>query len=155
MRKRKKSGFKAKSKVKHKANKATSGHKDTSSDEDALVVCHALSARSKGTWIVDSGATCHMCNDQKLFKNFEPLEKSQEVTLGDGHALEATGQGTVPLEMTLPDAKTKRCVLHSVLYVPKLSYNLLSATKASESGKVIKFDNTGCQIVNKNDKLLQ
>ena len=152
--KKEKSGFKAKNEMKHKANKATSGHKDTSSDEDALVVCHALSARSKGTWIVDSGATCHMCNDQKLFKNFEPLEKSQEVTLGDGHTLEATGQGTVPLEMTLPDAKTKRCIFHSVLYVPKLSYYLLSVTKASESGKVIKFDDTGCQIVNKNDKVI-
>ena len=56
--------------------------------------------------------------------------------------------------MRLPDAKTKRWILHSVLYVPKLSYNLLSVTKASESRKIIKFDDTGCQTVNKNDKLI-
>ena len=82
-------------------------------------------------------------------EKFECLQKSQEVTLGDGHALEATGQGRVFLEMTLPDGKTNRCVLHSVLYVPKLSYNLLSVTKVSEHGKVIRFDDAGCQILNK------
>ena len=151
-----KSGFKAKKEVKHKANKATSGHKDVSdsSSDDALVVCHALSAGSKGNWIVDSGATCHMCNDKTLFGQFEQLQKSQEVTLGDGHVLEATGKGIVSLDMRLPDGKTKRCVLRDVLYVPKLSYNLLSVTKASESGKVIKFDDTSCQILNKRDRLI-
>ena len=155
--KREKSGFKAKREVTHKANKATSGHKDvgnSSSEDDALVVCHALSARSKDNWIVDSGATCHMCNDQNLFGNFENLPKSQEVTLGDGHALDATGQGTVSLVMRLPDGKIQRCVLHSVLYVPKLSYNLLSVTKASESGKIIKFDDAGCKILNMHNKLI-
>ena len=69
--KKEKTGFKAKGKMKHKANSATSGHKNdsnsSSDDDDALVVCHALSAGSKGNWIVDSGATCHMCNDEKLF----------------------------------------------------------------------------------------
>lgn len=119
--KKDKSGFNAKREVKHKANKAiaTSGHKNisnSSSDDDALVVCHALSARSRGNWTIDSGATCHMCNNENLFGKFEHLQKSQEVTLGDGHGLEATGQGVVSLEMRLPDGKTKRCILHSVLY---------------------------------------
>ena len=154
--KRYKSGCKTKRKVTHKANKATCGSKDinnpSSSEDDALEICHALSARSKSNWIVDSGATCHMCNDQKLFTKFECLQKSQEVTLGDGNTLEATGQGTVSLEMTLPDGNTNRCVLHSVLSVPKLSYYLLSVTKVSEHGKVIKFDDTGSQILNKHDK---
>ena len=54
--------------------------------------------------------------------------------------------------MTLPDGKTNRCLLHSVLYVPKLSYNLLSVTKVSEYGKIIRFDDAGCQIFNKYDK---
>ena len=155
--KKDKSSCKTKREATHKANKATSGSKDinsSSSEDDALVVCHALSARSEGNWIVDSGATCHMCNERKLFTKFESLQKSQEVTQGDGHALEATGQGAVSLEMTLPDGKTNRCVLHSVLYVPKLSYNLLSVTKVSEHGKIIRFDDAGCQILNKYDKCI-
>ena len=44
--------------------------------------------------------------------------------------------------------------MRDVLYVPKLSYNLLSVTKTSESGKIIKFDDTSCQILNKRDRLI-
>ena len=40
-------------------------------------------------WIVDSGATCHMCNDKGLFDNFSDLIQAQAVTLGDGHHLKA------------------------------------------------------------------
>ena len=40
------------------------------------------------------------------------------------------------------------------MHVPKLAYNLLSVTKATEAGKVVKFDNAGCQIVNKSNKII-
>ena len=52
---------------KHKANKVTL--EQGSSEDDALVVTQALltSSESKYNWIVDSRATCHMCNDQQLF----------------------------------------------------------------------------------------
>ena len=34
---------------------------------ESFVTIHALTATSRGCWIVDSGATCHMCNDKNLF----------------------------------------------------------------------------------------
>ena len=37
---------------------------DTSSSESLLVVHEALSVGLACNWIVDSGATCHMCNDR-------------------------------------------------------------------------------------------
>ena len=40
-----------------------------------------------------------MCNNFK---------KVQEVTLGNGHVLEATGEGTVQLQTKLPDGKTRK-----------------------------------------------
>ena len=72
------------------------------SDEEALVVGYALSATSKNLWIVDSGATCHMCNDKSLFRELTTLRKQQEISLGDGRVLEAIAEGTVPLQMQLP-----------------------------------------------------
>lgn len=93
-------------------------------------MCHALSVSAKGgsdSWIVDSGASCHMCNNVMLFVELRSLKETLQVTLGDGHTLEATGRGTVALDMKLPDGMTKTCKLNDVLYVPKLSYNLLSA----------------------------
>ena len=126
----------------------------SSSDCNALIVSHALSVSATSNWIVDSGATCHMSNDKKLFINLQGLDKPQEVSLGDGHVSKATAQGVVLLEMKLPSDKTRKCKLVDVLYVPKLSYSLLSVSKATESGKTTKFDETGCQILGKNDRVI-
>ena len=71
------------------------------SEGEALVTTHAQTASSRGNWIVDSGATCHMCSDKSLFSELRTLETPQEVTLGDGHNLQATADGTVMLETLL------------------------------------------------------
>ena len=120
-----------------KANRADTGdqRKDDKGD-DAIVVCHALQAGPTGNWIVDSGATCHMCSNKKLFVEFQSLEIPMKISLGDGHTLEAIGRGVVPLKMKLPNSSPRRCNLQDVLYVPALSYNLISVAKAAENGKV-------------------
>ena len=56
-----------------RVNKAEVRRRDSSSSDGDCVgfmVNHVLSANSAGPlnkWIVDSGATCHMCCDDKLF----------------------------------------------------------------------------------------
>ena len=74
------------------------------------------------------------------------MHKPKKVTLKDGNALEATAQSNVSLEMRLSAGKTKRCISRNVVCAPKLAYNLLSITKASEVGKVVKFDHS-CEII--------
>ena len=54
------------------------------SSQDAMLITHALVAKSINDWIVDSGVTCHMCNDQTVFSKMEELVSSDKVTLGDG-----------------------------------------------------------------------
>ena len=39
------------------------------------------------------------------------------------------------------------CNLKRVLLIPKLAYNVLSVSKASDAGKIVKFDESGCRIV--------
>ena len=87
-------------KSKHSVSKAATKEQMSSStsDDEALVTIHSLSATSRGNWIIDSGATCHMCNDRELFRELSHLRKPQEVTLGDGHVLEVTAEGSVTLE---------------------------------------------------------
>ena len=137
----------------NKANKAASGKNEEStensesSDSDALIAFHALSADSRCNWIVDSGATCHMCNNRKMFANFRSFTRPQDVTLGNGHVLEGTGEGIVQVKLKLPNGKTRRCNLRNVLFVPKLAYNLLSVSKAAEAGRTTQFDENGCQIL--------
>ena len=47
--------------------------KEHESYGEALVTMHALAATSKSSWIVDSGATCHMCNNKYLFAELQEL----------------------------------------------------------------------------------
>ncbi len=75
---------------------------------------HALVATSKGSWIIDSGATC---NDETLFNELRQLETPIDVTLGDGRCLKGIAEGTVTI---LPDGSSKKCKLDNVLLIPKL-----------------------------------
>ena len=101
-----------------------------------LVVPHVLSAdvvkKSTGTnWIVDSGATCHVCSDCNFFIELNNLKNPLDIILGDGHTLHATGCGTVIL-MLKSASLIRKCKLYDFLYVPELVYNLLSVSKAVE-----------------------
>ena len=79
-------------------------------DSYSMLVCHALSAGTPSdSWIVDSRATCHMCNNVVLFVELRSFKEPLQVTLDDGHALQATGRGNVVVEMKLPDGVTKTC----------------------------------------------
>jgi hypothetical protein len=67
---------------------------DDSDESAGLVVNHVtLSASSfrllNNSWIVDSGATCHMCNRSELFIEFAQLNQPLHIALGDGHKVDS------------------------------------------------------------------
>ena len=130
---------------------------DFDCDEVGLVVQHVLSAGVKisprGNWIVDSGATCHICNDHNSFVELCNLKKTLDVTLGDGHTLKAIGRGTVILMMK-NGCLTRKCKLHEILYVPSLTCNLLSVSKAVEKGISVTFNECGCVIKDAKHRLI-
>ena len=65
-----------------------------------------MDTNESDSWIIDSGATCHICNDRQSV-NFRPLRKPQDVTLGDGHALSAIETGDFILELVLGNGESK------------------------------------------------
>ena len=147
-------------KEKHKVNSLELRHQDDDidSDEVGLIVQHALSVRvqSRSTdtdWIVDSGATCHVCNDRSSFVELSFLQTPLDITLGDGHALKAIGRGIVTL-MLESDFSKRKCKLSDVLYVPELTYNLLSVSKAVEKGVSFTFSDHRCVIKDVNQRLI-
>ena len=107
----------------HQTQVEWSSSSDSECNEISLVICQILSAMDSSeadSWIVDTSATCHICNDSRSFVEIHTLKKPQHVMLGDGHALTATEASNVTLELVLRNGKTMCCRLHNVLYVPKL-----------------------------------
>ena len=132
--------------MKHKVNQVNARRRSESNSDSSivglvtrLVLSGGTSHQSTDTWIVDSGATCHICNNKQSFIQYQTLKKPQEVSVGDGYTLEAIGRGVVALTLDLPDNQTRKSKLHEVLYVPKLTYNLLSVSKMTDAGKHITF----------------
>lgn len=95
-----------------------------------------------------------MCKDKSFFSELRMLKDVQEVSLGDGHVLEATAEGTVPLEMLLPDGSKQKCSLKNVLLIPKLAYNLLSISRSTKAGKTFEFRETSSMRVGRASPLL-
>ena len=120
-------------------------------DDRAL---YTTSSHEQSTWIVDSGATVHMCHDRQSFTDLYQLENPIDVVLGDGRALTAVGRGEVVLDMFLPNGESRSCTLCDVLYVPQLSHNLISVAKATQTGKVVKFTKSACYMLNRKHQMV-
>lgn len=119
------------------------------SDDVGLVIDHVMTAEASSTmngkWILDSGATCHICSDRSRFVKLYPLKKNIDVKLGDGHTLEAVGEGTVVVHLKYGQ-HTRKCSLYNVLYIPNFVYNIISVSKATKRGISFKFNDDTCVI---------
>ena len=135
-----------------KGNKKHGGEKAQKAEDDTVFFAAETALTSSTVsctkWIIDSGATSHMCCNDKLFESLQPLQHPVKVSIGDGHELHAKGIGSVNLRVNC-DGKRSSCHLRDVLYVPHLEYNLISISKAGQAGKVSRFDGSKCEIMTK------
>ena len=138
-----------------RANTVESGKPEVT-EVVGLTVSNMLSSEldKQDRWIIDSGATCHMCRDISMFENYKKLDMSQDVILGDGHHLRALGCGSIFLEVDLLDGTSGKVELRDVLHVPGLSYNLFSVSKAASSREIKNtvFTEKECRWINLKDK---
>ena len=93
-------------------------------------------------WILDSGATSHMCSDINLFSDFQRTD-SVVVTLGDGHKISSVGIGKIHL-----DLGGEQVILNDVICVPDLAHNMISVTKILKHGGSVTFSNGSGKIIN-------
>ena len=125
------------------------------SEGEALITVHALTVGGvSAAWVVDSGATSHMCYHRDSFIDYEDLQRPEKVTLGDGRNLEAVGRGTVSLVLKSLGSEAKPWKLYDTLHVPDLSFNLVSVSKVTEAGLVVKFLGKECQFINSQKQVI-
>lgn len=91
-------------------------------------------------WLLDSGASIHICFDRMAFESLSPIRYS--VTLPNSTHIEVHFAGTVRLFGTL--------LLQHVLFVPQFQYNLLSISALTSNDSVsVFFSIDGCHIQEK------
>ncbi|MDO3398176.1 hypothetical protein QWJ41_20860, partial [Nocardioides sp. SOB44] len=87
-------------------------------------------------WILDSGASSHICCDRKLFRNIRKITNINVQWGNSGTFLPAIGKGEVPITF---NSTGQSVVLKDVLFVPKFGFNLLSLYQAAQKGAKFKF----------------
>ena len=76
-------------------------------------------------WIVDSGASCHICNDSSLFVNLKSCYVKIS-TAKSGESIIATGIGDVCLNTWNDQGHPETLILHQVYFISEARRNLLS-----------------------------
>ena len=98
-------------------------------------------------WVLDSGASSHMCPIQDEFSDIRPLDMPIPISVANGGRIMAVGVGTI--RVTLKNSKPIR--IENVLYVPKLDRKLLSISALLKKGLDVSFNNNCCTIKNDED----
>ena len=95
------------------------------------------SSCTQTSWIIDSGASDHMTDNYNLFSSYIPCAGNYKVRIADGSFSPVAGKGSIQISDSI--------TLESVLYVPKLSCNLLSISQLTkDSNCSVIFSPTNC-----------
>ncbi|XP_039165345.1 uncharacterized protein LOC120291714 [Eucalyptus grandis] len=82
-------------------------------------------------WVVDSGATRHICANKNAFSSYTPVGEGEEIIyLGDSRTAQVLGKGKVLLKLT----SGKTLALNDVLHVPNIRANLVSVVLLGKVG---------------------
>ncbi|KAL9995344.1 putative RNA-directed DNA polymerase [Helianthus debilis subsp. tardiflorus] len=100
-----------------------------------IMACNVSQIHSK--WIIDTGASDHICHDENLFSHTKLLTKPAYVILPNGQILEVLKIGTVQI--------TPEFSITNVLLVPQFKRNLLSVPRLCKDSKgFVAFSETHC-----------
>lgn len=94
--------------------------------------CFSVSTKTIGSsssvWLVDSGASKHICSNAKHFTNMRPIHNS---------AVTLPNQTSVPVYFAGDIKITPQLTLQNVLYIPQFRFNLLSVSSLATASKMI------------------
>ena len=104
---------------------------------------------SEKFWLGDSGASCHMTNNDAAM--FDCTSIKSEVQYGNGGMLVAEKIGKIRVKVMQIDGREQVIVLENCKYVPGLTLNLFSILKALNNKWNI--SNEGLKIKLKKDRI--
>ena len=101
-------------------------------------------------WIVDSGATRHICGNKSALTSYSTVKEGEEqVFMGDSRSSLVIGKGKVLLKLT----SGKVLTLNDVLHVLDIHWNLVSVSLLGKAGVKIMYESDKIMLT-KNDALV-
>ena len=119
-------------------------------DNETSLNYSALFSREsmKSKFILDSGATTHICCDKTFFNEIRPI--NAKISWGKAVQIKASGLGDVSI--IYKDTKRK-AVLKDCLFIPEFDVNLISISLLLKKNYKILFQNN-CKILDHQDTLV-
>ena len=88
-------------------------------------------------WVVDSGATRHICVNRDAFTSYTSIGDDKKVVyLGDSNTTQVLGKDKIMLKLT----SGKTLALSDVLHVPNIRVNLVSVALLGKVGVKVSFE---------------
>lgn len=104
----------------------------------------AISNSGKNDWIIDSGATCHVACDKRMFVTLDGT--CNDLTVANGEKIRVEGKGTCRIEFMNASGHISAAKVSDVLYAPAIRGNLLSVKRLISNGFLVNFIRNGCEI---------
>lgn len=107
--------------------------------QDAMFACaHYTGLQESTQWCLDSGATSHMCYDERRFRDLDISRKCDVYTATD-HFVESGGNGDVKMKVKLRNDEVNDIKLKDTMLVPRFKSNLLSVSRMTDNGYTVTF----------------
>ncbi|XP_057249331.1 uncharacterized protein LOC130590790 [Beta vulgaris subsp. vulgaris] len=107
-------------------------------DDDviAAVVSEVNLVSNVSEWIVDTGATRHICANKEAFQEYQRVPESECIFMGNSSTVSVLGKGKVFLKLT----SGKTIALQNVLHAPDIRRNLISGSLLNKAGIKLSFE---------------
>lgn len=118
--------------------------------QDVMFACAQYTdTQNNAQWCLDSGATSHMCYDEKRFLKLD-ADKTCDVYTAADHFVKSGGTGNVNMKVQLRHSAFNNINLKDAMLVPQFKNNLLSVSRMTDNGYSVTFKKT-CAFVNRCD----
>uniref|UniRef100_H3GEE3 CCHC-type domain-containing protein n=1 Tax=Phytophthora ramorum TaxID=164328 RepID=H3GEE3_PHYRM len=119
---------------------------DENVQDQSNVAFHATEAFASECWVMDSGASAHMCKTRDAFQEYSGVKTARTISSAKSSAsLKILGVGTVVLRVWTGSAWIN-ARLENTLHVQDLNKNLFSLTAATARGMTVTMDSEQCVV---------
>ncbi|XP_020266985.1 uncharacterized protein LOC109842531 [Asparagus officinalis] len=130
-------------------NKRMMGKESASNGGESAVAFEGTDASN--TWVLDSAASIHVCNNNNYFDTLKTDEEFDDVIIGNNEKIKVEGVESVRLKLHTGNV----VILRHVRYVPSCGANLISLGEMASCGYKYVGEGEWCKVYEDGDLILQ